>query len=326
MLVDPPFAMQPSSIRHLLLTVAAAVCGAVVMACTSGPATDDASQGTTQKRIVLIAGQPSHPPGRHEFRAGTMLMQKALSGVPNLRVDVYTNGWPHRMVDDKPVDDHTALDGADAVLIYADGGDNHPAIQGDRMAVVNALAARGVGLGFAHYGVEVPVGPPGDAMHRWLGGFYEHAYSVNPMWEPPFDSFPDHPIARGVSPFSTRDEWYFNMRWTPDERAAGRITPILAATPSDAVRGGPYVYPPGPYDHIVAASGRPETMMWVYERENGGRSFGFTGGHLHTNWGDANQRRIVLNALLWIAKMDVPAGGVVDTITAEDLTTNLDDK
>jgi hypothetical protein len=34
----------------------------------------------------------------------------------------------------------------------------------------------------------------------------------------------------------------------------------------------------------------------------------------------------MLNALLWIAKMDVPAAGVQDRITAADLTENLDDK
>ena len=34
----------------------------------------------------------------------------------------------------------------------------------------------------------------------------------------------------------------------------------------------------------------------------------------------------MLNALLWIAKVDVPAGGVEDQITADDLTQNLDDK
>ena len=31
------------------------------------------------KRIVLIAGKPSHPPGMHEFRAGCLLFQKALA-------------------------------------------------------------------------------------------------------------------------------------------------------------------------------------------------------------------------------------------------------
>jgi len=34
----------------------------------------------------------------------------------------------------------------------------------------------------------------------------------------------------------------------------------------------------------------------------------------------------VLNALLWIAKIDVPRNGVEDKITPEDLTVNLDEK
>jgi hypothetical protein len=262
----------------------------------------------------------------HEFRAGCLLFQKALASVPGITVQVYDMGWPSKMVDGARVDDNAALENADAVLIFADGGRNHPAIQGDRLKVVDALASRGAGLGFAHYGVEVPAGAAGDAMHRWTGGFYETLYSVNPMWKPAFDKLPNHPVTRGVAPFATHDEWYFNMRWTPDAAAKSRITPILVATPSDEVRKGPYVSPKGPYDHIVAASGRAETMMWVTERPDGGRSFGFTGGHTHANWGDRNQRKVMLNALLWIAKVDVPARGVEDTITEADLAQNLDDK
>jgi type 1 glutamine amidotransferase len=67
-------------------------------------------------------------------------------------------------------------------------------------------------------------------------------------------------------------------------------------------------------------------MMWAYERADGGRSFGFTGGHTHTHWGDVNQRKVVLNALLWIAKIEVPPNGVEDSITPADLTMNLDQK
>jgi type 1 glutamine amidotransferase len=278
------------------------------------------------KRIILIAGKPSHPPGTHEFRAGSLLLQKALSGVPGVSVQVYDGGWPSKMVNGVRTDDDAALDGADAVLIYADGGRGNPAIQGNRIALLDALAAKGVGLGFAHYAVEVPTGAPGDAMLRWIGGFYEDHYSVNPMWTPPFDKLPDHPVTRGVKPFATHDEWYFNMRWSTDPAVQKRVTPILVATPSDDVRDGPYVSPKGPYDHIIAASGRPETMMWVFERPDGGRGFGFTGGHTHANWGDPNERKIVLNALLWLAKVDVPPGGVDDHITAADLTQNLDDK
>jgi hypothetical protein len=281
---------------------------------------------SANKRIVLIAGRPSHPPGAHEFRAGSLLLQKALANVPGITVDVYTNGWPSKTGDGAPVDDNAALDGADAVLIYADGGGGNPAIQRDHMKVIDALAAKGVGLGFAHYAVEVPAGAPGEAMQRWNAGYYETNFSVNPMWAPAFDSFPSHPVTRGVKPFSNRDEWYFNMRWTSDQSLMKRLTPILTAKPGDDVRKGPYVSPAGPYPHIIADSGRVETMMWVYERPDGGRSFGFTGGHTHTNWGDVNQRKVVLNALLWIAKVEVPPRGVEDSITPEDLTVNLDPK
>jgi hypothetical protein len=262
----------------------------------------------------------------HEFRAGCLLLQKALTGFPGISVQVYDGGWPAKMVDGTRVDDNAALDNADAVLIYADGRAGNPAIQGDRMKVIDALAAKGVGLGFAHYGVEVPPGPPGEAMHRWIGGYYEDHYSVNPMWKPPFDKFPSHPITRGVAPFATHDEWYFSMRWSTDPAVQKRVTPILVATPSDEVRKGPYVSPKGPYDHIVAASGQAESMMWVFERPDGGRGLGFTGGHTHANWGDPNQRKIFLNGLLWLAKVEVPAKGVTDHITAEDLTQNLDVK
>src|SRR5262245_55710478 len=67
------------------------------------------------KRIVLLAGRPSHGPGQHEFRAGSMLLQKALTGFPGLSVEVITMGWPTKMVDGKPVDDNARLEGADAI-------------------------------------------------------------------------------------------------------------------------------------------------------------------------------------------------------------------
>lgn len=275
------------------------------------------------KKLVLIAGRPSHPPGMHEFRAGMLLFQKCLEKFPGLRVVVATNGWPTKIVDGKPVDDNSVFEGAAAVVIYADGGGGHPALQGNRTALFDQLARNGVGLGFAHYGVEVPSGDPGAAMHRWVGGYYEHQYSVNPMWKPAFDTFPDHPVTRGVKPFATHDEWYFNMRWVPSGKG---VTPILVAKPSDTVRKGPYVHPAGPYDHIVAASGRSETMMWVYDRGNGGRGFGFTGGHTHRNWSDPNQRKVLLNALVWLAGLEVPANGVDSSPGEEVLAANLDRK
>lgn len=298
------FYFQPFSVSSVFSVVNLVV--ALSLACFSLHA--------AEKRIVLIAGKQSHGPGEHEFRAGSLLLKKCLDQMRGISSVVYSNGWPNI---------ENAFDNADAVLIYADGGAGHPAIPPERVKIIDGLAKRGVGIGCAHYAVEVPKGEPGNAMHRWIGGYYEHMYSVNPMWSPEYKSFPEHPVTRGVQPFSARDEWYFNMRWPSDMKG---ITPILVAKPSDQVRNGPYVYPAGPYAHIVEAAGRDETMMWAYERPDGGRSFGFTGGHRHVNWGDENFRRVVLNALLWIAKADIPEGGAKSKISDEDLNANLDPK
>ena len=200
----------------------------------------------------------------------------------------------------------------------------HPAIQKNRAKLIDGLANKGIGIGCAHYGVEVPKGDPGKYMQNWIGGYYEHAFSVNPMWAPDFKTFPKHPITRGVKPFKIVDEWYFNMRFRNDN--IGKITPLLVATPSDKVRNGPYVWPKGPYKHILSNKGRTETMMWSYIRENGGRGFGFTGGHKHTNWGNDNFRKAVLNGLLWIAKSKVPKNGVESTVKIKELKENLDPK
>src|SRR5512134_73285 len=104
------------------LTLLRVAAGALLLALA---VVSSSSVRTADKRIVLIAGRPSHPPGMHEFRAGTMLLQKALASVPGVTADVYTMGWPTKAVDGKTVDDNSAFDTADAVLIFADGGKGH---------------------------------------------------------------------------------------------------------------------------------------------------------------------------------------------------------
>lgn len=51
-----------------------------------------------------------------------------------------------------------------------------------------------------------------------------------------------------------------------------------------------------------------------------------TGGHFHLNWGNDNQRKIMLNALVWLAKAQVPKNGVASKVTEEELMQNLDPK
>ena len=266
------------------------------------------------KKLVLIAGTPSHGPGMHEHNAGVQLFHKCLSGIEGLDVSYILNGYPK---------DDSILDSADGLMVYADGGKGHPLVQGDRLNRINFLISKGLGLFCCHFGVEVLKGEPGDRFRDWIGGCYEHEYSCNPMWKAEFKNLPEHPITRGVSSFSIHDEWYFNMRFRD---AMKGVTPILSATPSDETRYGPYVYPKGPYPHIQEAKGRMEHLMWCTERADNGRGVGFTGGHFHKNWADDNFRKLVLNALLWICKHDVPSTGVESKLTDEDMAKNLDPK
>jgi hypothetical protein len=76
----------------------------------------------------------------------------------------------------------------------------------------------------------------------------------------------------------------------------------------------------------VLENKEPQHLMWVTERPDGGRGFGFTGGHFHKEWGHEDFRRVVLNALLWTAKAEVPPGGVASSLLPDDLTKNLDPK
>jgi hypothetical protein len=275
------------------------------------------------RNLVLIAGRPSHPPGQHEFRAGTRLLQEGLASVAGLSVDAYDGGW---------VPNDGVIRRAHALVIFADGGRNHPLLKDDRLGEVGSLARRGGSVGLMHYATELPADRGAAEVDAWVGGHYEDRFSCNPIWNARFEQFPEHPITRGVEPFETNDEWYINIRFTAlstsQERTPDgtRFWPILVATPADEVRAGPYVSPRGPYPHIVAAAGRPEVVMWAVERPDGGRGFGLTGGHFHQNWGNDEFRKVVLNALVWVSGVEVPTEGISSKLKGNALRRGLDNK
>src|ERR1051325_6040279 len=279
----------------------------LTVALTCGAAAD--------KKIVLIAGSPSHGHLEHEYRAGSLLWQKCLSGVPGVNVVVVSNDWPK---------DEKILDGADAVVMFVTGGGGHPAARGDHLKKLDKLMQKGAGFGTVHYGVEVEKDKGGPEFLRWQGGYFETFWSVNPTWEASFTKLPNHPITRGVKPFKIRDEWYYHMRFVDDMKG---VTPILTAVPPENTRGKPGANDShGGNPEVQKHKGEPETVMWAYDRPEGGRGFGFTGAHFHKNWGDENFRKVVLNAILWIAKVDVPPNGVECSVTPADLEQNLDPK
>ena len=266
------------------------------------------------KRVAFIAGKRSHGYGSHEHKAGCMLLARALneSGLP-VSTSVATNGWP-------PDSDY--LKDVDTIVIYTDGGKKHPF--NDHIDELNELTKRGIGVVCLHYGVETITGKQGDAFLDWTGGFFEIDWSVNPHWTANYRSLPNHPITNGVRPFSINDEWYYHMRFLPG--MAG-VTPILSDLPPDeslSRKDGHHSGNP----HVRAAvleRKEPQHTAWARERPDGGRGFGFTGGHHHWNWGHPDFRRLVLNAIVWTAHMNVPRNGVRSrNLSLEELQENQD--
>lgn len=270
--------------------------------------TDAAPEKKT--RVVFIAGSVSHPSGQHEFNAGSILLARALneqSGLP-IQVDVVHNGWP---------EDDSIFDGAAAVVIYSDGNARHP-VNGHEEKMDQLIDA-GVGLMHMHYAVEVPAGPLGEKFKKWLGGHYESGFSTNPHWTADAEVKSGHLIGRGLSKLTANDEWYYNMRWADPKQ----VDDILTATPTRK-RINRYIHwtPAG-----EKGLGKKQTVMWALDRPDGGRSVGFTGGHWHRNWAIDDFRKLVLNGIAWVAKVDIPRDGVSsEPITEAQLNENLDEK
>src|SRR5262245_27312840 len=94
-----------------------------------------AASKAVKKKVVFIAGKPSHAYGGHEHDAGCLLLAKELqAAMPSIACDVHLNGWPE-------VANFT--DGADCIVMYCDGGERHMA--NSHLEQIDALAKKGVG-------------------------------------------------------------------------------------------------------------------------------------------------------------------------------------
>ena len=247
-----------------------------------------------KKRIVFLVGKQSHGWGGHAYGADCAILAKALNeNVAGVEAVVLA-GWPR---------DAKVLEGAAAIVIACDG---NGLIGGKaNYEAMEVLAKKEVGIGFVHYSLDVG-NDCGKYLLGWIGGYYEQHWSVNPSWKAEFKSLPEHPVARGVRPFAIDDEWYYHMRFA---EAMKGVTPILSAVPPEGTRKGPDGAHSGNAT-VRSRVGMAEHVGWVYERADGGRGFGFTGGHAHWNYASDNFRKVLLNAACWLAKVEVPMEGV----------------
>lgn len=245
-------------------------------------------------KIVLVAGSNDFKPGEHEYVAGCAVIGDLLRQTPGV-FPVLALDWPK-----KP----ETLAGAKAVVCLFDGGDKHVLLAADRMAQLRKLADEGVGIVGFHQFVDVPK-DVGDRMRDLMGAAWEKGHSQRAHWVTRFGTFADHAASRGVTPFQIDDGWLFNLRFVPEMKG---VTPLLRT-----------VSPKAANQELT-----DETIVaWLYERPNGGRSFNFTGTHLHASLAEEGYRRFLVNGILWTAGVEIPKAGAPVSLTPEGLNKYL---
>lgn len=285
----------------------------IVMAGVNPTFADDAPAA---KKIVLIAGKKSHGPegnGIHDYPWSVKLLKVMLDNsnvAEKVRVEYHLDGWP---------EDEKTLDDAAAIMIVSDGRDGdlyeeapHFRTEEHRQAIAKQIA-RGCGFLTFHFSTFAPDKFADDIL-SWSGGYFDWETDGKKQWYSAIKTLdadiqlatPEHSVLRGVKPFKMREEYYYNIRFGADDKT---LKPLWVAP---------------------AVEGRAENgnvVAWAKERPDGGRGFGTTCGHFYDNWRQDNFRKLMLNALAWAAKVEVPENGVeAKYYTQAEITAALNGK
>ncbi|MCH2206922.1 MAG: ThuA domain-containing protein [Lentisphaerales bacterium] len=263
-----------------------------------------------EKKVLFLAGKRSHGPGQHEHRAGSLLLADALNKSKLGIAAKVINIWP---------EDLKEFDDVDSVIVYADAGGR---FSEDKLKVLDQRIKAGMGIMFIHYGVHPSKNVGQKYFLPWIGGYFENRWSVNPHWTADLVPKKGHPVSRGISkPVIANDEFYYNMRFPKDcQECYSLVDSMLTSERLTRYNNLWNV-------HGDNGFGKRQTLMWCRDPKQGGRGVGFSGGHFHHNWAIDDLRKMVLNAIAWTARVEVPANGVHSApITDEQLNQNLDGK
>ena len=252
-----------------------------------------------KKQVVLIAGIKSHgPQGNriHDYPWSVRLLKTMLEN-SNVReqVEVVTffDGWPMETA---------ALEAADTIMIIADGRDGENGREAphlasaERVQFVDRLMKRGCGMVAFHFSTFAPDSLSAPVLD-WYGGYFDWETEGEREWYSDITTMeaevapatPGHAVLAGVSSFTMREEFYFDIRFRPDD---------------------PHWKPIWSVASLAATKPKGRVVAWAVERADGGRGFATTCGHFYDNWQHAGFRRTLLNAIAWTAKVDIPENGV----------------
>ena len=176
------------------------------------------------------------------------------------------------------------LEGISAIVVYTT-----PAaellLDGPHRDQFEAMMKKGIGLVTIHWAssiYEKNLARLGPAWFSYTGGTWVTVVGLHTGKSPL--------ICRGWKGYELLDEYYLN----PTIQGA---TPLLQ----------------------VMAKGKPVVVGWSYERATGGRAFTTTLGHFYNNFQREPFRRMIVNGILWAAKVEVPMRGAPVKLSESDL-------
>jgi type 1 glutamine amidotransferase len=229
------------------------------------------------KKLLLVGqGPDGHPPTTHEYLDGLKVLQTALEPIKKVDITLVK-------ADGKWENGPELIERSDGIVLFVSEGAKWIRQDEKRLAALKAAAKRGAGLVCLHWGMGCKDAEHIEDFVTLFGGCHggpDRKYQVVETELMPADK---HPIATGLSPFKIKDEFYYKLK------LAKSVKPALNAK----------------------IDGESEIVAWSLERPDGGRSFGFSGLHFHSNWKQPEYRRLVGQGVLWTLKLPVPEKGLV---------------
>jgi type 1 glutamine amidotransferase len=272
--------------------------------------TPRASEAAAQEtKIVFLAGPKDHgSPGRHEHEKDLRALAWALENATNL------NGVRTRVHVGRAPRDLSELRDAAVIVIHSSSDrletETHPLFPPNPttngrgydeettayLREFDEIVKSGVGIVIFHYALWAENWAARGYYMNWLGGLWVQMCSRNPTDEWTMTPLaPEHPVLRGIQPWTYRDE-IFSRFFLPDDP---RRTDLVLGTPATNAVG-------------------PQVAGWAYERADGGRSFVYGGVDFHDNMRtEDDYRRFLLNGIVWAAGLDVPESGVQAPVPPE---------
>jgi type 1 glutamine amidotransferase len=238
---------------------------------------------STKVKILFIGKNPDHPYGSHMYMHVSGVLAKCAELTPGVET-VVSNGWPTNS---------TVLEGVKCIVVYT-----NPAAEllmdNPHRPEFEALMHKGAGLVTIHWASSIQKEDFDRLGPAWLG--FTGATWVSNVGLSSGPSrlvrlIPDHPICNGWKKIDLDDEYYLS----PTIKTA---TPLL---------------------QVHEKGGKDVVVGWVFERPDGGRSFGTTLGHSYKFFQEEAFRRMIVNGILWSAHIEVPKEGAPVSLSKETL-------